>query len=596
MKKTGLFLISIWAYCIAAAQVDFKTLVPDQPVVAGQPFTIQYVMEDVDKEAEFLQPEFKGLQLINGPGINIGTVYGPDGPRRIRNIVYTLLASRPGKYIVPGGTVKINGKQLHSENAVVQVLSKADAFNMGLQVAPAAVNQDYFLAPGEEPYSKIRRNLFIKVSVDKKTCYVGEPVTAIFKLYSRLESRSDIVKNPGFYGFTVQDMVGLGDKLTSTETINGKRFDVHMVRKVQLYPLQAGSFTVDPMEVANKVEFSRSAVNRRTEQEIQEGVFSDNDMPMRMNTQVFASNMSTEPVKVLVKPLPSVNQPASFNGATGRFSIQSTVEKNELSKNEEGTLTITIKGKGNFTQLDAPAIAWPQGLEGFEPTVKDSLNNTKAPIEGSRVFRFRFVSSKAGTYLLPGIRFSFFDPDSNSYKTVATRDTSIVIGKSEKTGEAVSQEATITIGKSHALLYWILGTALLGGMIYLFFRFRRTLIKASKKEPIVQRVPVLSPSEILEKAYEARYSDDKKFYSVLRSCIWFYLSDRFGLSGSQMNKYSLVQAMQEKEIPENLQQQVLDVLSICETGIFTGADTIGDKLSLLERTKSTLKMIGNEQA
>ena len=56
----------------------------------------------------------------------------------------------------------------------------------------------------------------MKVLVDKRVCFVGEPVTAIFKLYSRLESKSDIVKNPGFYGFTVQDMINLDDKLTDS--------------------------------------------------------------------------------------------------------------------------------------------------------------------------------------------------------------------------------------------------------------------------------------------------------------------------------------------------------------------------------------------
>ena len=113
--------------------------------------------------------------------------------------------------------------------------------------------------------------------MDQQTCYVGEPVEATFKLYSRLESKSDIVKNPGFYGFTVYDMVNLADKQVTTENVKGKLFDVHTIRKVQLYPLQAGVFTIDAMEVKNRVEFSRSTVNKKTEQEIVEGVLGNND-------------------------------------------------------------------------------------------------------------------------------------------------------------------------------------------------------------------------------------------------------------------------------------------------------------------------------
>ena len=47
-------------------------------------------------------------------------------------------------------------------------------------------NAAYYLAPGENPQKKIRDNLFLKVLVDKKNVFVGEPVTATFKLYSRL--------------------------------------------------------------------------------------------------------------------------------------------------------------------------------------------------------------------------------------------------------------------------------------------------------------------------------------------------------------------------------------------------------------------------
>jgi hypothetical protein len=102
------------------------------------------------------------------------------------------------------------------------VISKAEALK-DERSAGSQVNSDYFLAPDEDPYVKMQRNLFMKVLVDKRVCYVGEPVTAVFKLYSRLESKSDIVKNPGFYGFTVQDMINLGDKVSVIESINGRK-------------------------------------------------------------------------------------------------------------------------------------------------------------------------------------------------------------------------------------------------------------------------------------------------------------------------------------------------------------------------------------
>ena len=74
-----------------------------------------------------------------------------------------------------------------------------------------------------------------------------------------------------------------------------------------------------------------------------------------------------------------MNKPDSFNGATGHFNIAATVEKNNLAKDEQGTLEITLSGKGNFIQVSAPAIQWPAGVEGFEPTIKDALDKTFVP-------------------------------------------------------------------------------------------------------------------------------------------------------------------------------------------------------------------------
>src|SRR3569833_2108854 len=72
---------------------------------------------------------------------------------------------------------------------------------------PTDVDRDIVLKPGENPKEKIRKNLFLKVQVDKTTCYVGEPIVATYKLYSRLSSESKVTKRPSLNGFSVYDMV-----------------------------------------------------------------------------------------------------------------------------------------------------------------------------------------------------------------------------------------------------------------------------------------------------------------------------------------------------------------------------------------------------
>ena len=179
---------------------------------------------------------------------------------------------------IPGASCLADGKFEKSNEVTVRVIS------------PKEMDEtSYFLKQGEDPFQKIRENLFLKLTVDKSTCFVGEPLVATFKLYSRLQSRSNIIKNPGFYGFSVYDMVNVNDQAQTEEKLNGHWFDVHTILKVQLYPLQTGIFTIDPMELTNEVEFSRSVVNKKTEQEVTENMYGVKQMRIRnvRNAEVY---------------------------------------------------------------------------------------------------------------------------------------------------------------------------------------------------------------------------------------------------------------------------------------------------------------------
>jgi hypothetical protein len=387
-------------------------------------------------------------------------------------------------------------------------------------------------------------------------------------------------------------MINLTDKLSATETINGKPFDVHTIRKVQLYPLQAGMFTIDAMEVQNKVEFSRSAVNKRTEQEIAEGVFEHNDDSENDNTVSFENNISTENITINVKPYPVRNKPEIFNGATGRFSIRAALEKNGLAKNEEGALIVSLEGKGNFTQLSAPAIQWPAGVEGFEPLIQDLLDKTQAPLKGTRTFRFPFVAGKAGNYMLPAISFAFFDPDTNNYKTISTADIEIKVSNTEKKITNRTQEANIPSEHGSGILWWGGVSLLLMTIIILTFLIKKRRKRAIPKTPLQERTTqVMNIEETLQPAYLALKVDDSKFYTVLQKCIWKYLGSRFKLSGSKMSKHDLYKAMDEKNISEDECRDILDILQQCEASVFTKVEFTDDKEELLKRTRSVLQQI-----
>ena len=61
------------------------------------------------------------------------------------------------------------------------------------------------LKDGENVQEKINKNVFVKVSADKNSCFIGEPVVVTYKLYTRLKMETNVSKSPSFNGFSVID-------------------------------------------------------------------------------------------------------------------------------------------------------------------------------------------------------------------------------------------------------------------------------------------------------------------------------------------------------------------------------------------------------
>lgn len=494
--------------------------------------------------------------------------------------------------MVPGTSVILTNRAIKSNDVILEVISKEDALKM-LNKKGELLSSEYFLRPGEDPYKKIKENLFVKVQVDRYTCFTGEPILATFKLYSRLQSRSDIIKNPAFYGFTVQDMVNLADKEKVIEKMNGNLFDVHTIRKVQLYPLQPGDFIIDAMEIKNTVEFSRSAVNKKTEQKIAEGMMSkDTEEPVATGTEAFETFTNTAPVTVHVKAWPEKNKPLTFTGAAGRFTISAQLPQEKLHKNEQGIFELTIAGKGNFIQLDAPKIAWPTGIEGFDPILKDELDKTKAPLSGRRTFRYPFVAATAGSYRFLPVSFSFFDSDSNKYKTISTASIEIIVDKEEKRTD-LSKENKTSLADQNEKAARIAGAIavllVLGVLAYWIFRKKEV-----QPVPLINLEEMVKPSSVslLQPALDAVHKDDIEFYSALRSAIWAFAEQHLGLHGSIITKDALAYKMKEKGVSTEFSRQLLSVLDQCERGMFTNANLENDKEKLLEQTQEVFESIG----
>lgn len=450
-------------------------------------------------------------------------------------------------------------------------------------------NKDYFLQTGQNLNKKIKDNLFIKVQVDKKSCYAGEPVLATFKLYSSLQSKSDIVKNPGFYGFSVFDMISLSDKVVTAEKVNGRMFDVHTIRKMQLFPLRAGTFVIDPMEVKNKVQFPESAITKRTEQQIVEGVLENENEPLKSDAIYFESDISTEPVSINVKPLPDANRPVNYNGAVGNFSISASLIKNGIARNEEGVFEVTVKGSGNFIQLTAPIVNWPEGIDSFTHSIKDNFDKDLSPLNGYRTFRFPFVCINQGEFEIPPVKFTYFDIDSNRYKSISTSPVSFSVDAEQAIQPPIVKRKS-SIAESNKKSSRIAAGIVIGLVLIVLVYWS---IRKKEITPEIENAPVVKrdADEVLLQSIISINESSNQFYIDLHQSLWAYLTMVFKLEGSMVNKAQVIQVANQKGIPIEITKQLEYLLSACETGQFANATIMEDRQLLLDASKETINSI-----
>ena len=394
MRKVFIFLF-LWQ---STAAQKVQILVPKEPVIIGNAFQVQFIFPNTLAIDNITPPVTDSIKLISGPNVYKGTATINGKQEAVQNVTFTLVASALGNVRIRETSIIFkNGEEIHTEPAVILVMPQIKAsFNSRSNFTDLNLYKPTLKTDFDE---LISQNLFIKTEVSKKTCYVGEPIVATFKLYSRLQSSSEVVNAPSLYGFSVMDILSTNEAHHAIETISGKVFNTSVLRKLQLYPEQSGRLVIDPMELDNEIEFD--------------------DSLNETQPTIVRRAISSEQVPILVKALPA-KKPNEYSGAVGKFRISAKLADTTIHTGQQGKLVLTISGRGNFIQLGPPHIDWPKEFDVFDPEVNDRLNKNLAPVAGEREYVYHFTLPKEGRYSIPPIRFFYFEPGADSFSSVQT--------------------------------------------------------------------------------------------------------------------------------------------------------------------------------
>lgn len=605
------------------AQVKFNARVVPAQIYKDEYATVRIEIENANDIQQLQVPSFKDFKVISGPNQETGMSSVNGVSKTYIAFSYVLQPIKTGQFLLGQSSAQIAGKKYNSGPLKITVKPGVGRTQSGqpqpglgnpffdpLEVSrPPEVYSDYILKKGENVPEKVSRNMQLRLQCNKTSCYVGEPIVATYKLYTRLKSESKMSKAPSFNGFSVIDLLRPDESEYSKESLNGKEYSVYTVRKSQLYPLQDGDIELEAASLDNEVQFIKEEAAQSGNVD---GFFNGFVSPDAIITQ--SVNLTSKPQTIHVKPLPLAGKPASFNGAVGKFQVDAFLEKTNFSSTESGKLTINISGEGNLQLLTAPEVAWPKGMEGFDAVVKENIDNRQVPISGAKAFEIPFSVDAEGNYQIPAIEFSYFDPSTEKYHTVTTKPLPFTVTKGNGSPSALVDSGSIVkksipfaaqLGRHTT---WIIGVLALI-MLAILYNWQRKKAKLKKEIALKEAIEkqqkaeeeeklflVARPQNPLSKTEACLNSPDcTQFYELLNAELKGWLANKYGLNMADITAKKITLAMDKAGIDIDTSFQMENLLQQIEWQLYTPLGRDENMREVYARAQSLLQTINSYQ-
>ena len=145
----------------------------------------------------------------------------------------------------------------------------------------------------------------------------------------------------------------------------GRPYQIIEVRYL-VTPQKAGNYTLTPTRMDLTVFTPQNRPRR--------GIFDDPFFGQRSSGR--PATLTSEALALQVLPLPQEGRPADFGGLVGSFTLEATVEPQQLKAGESVTLTATVRGRGNVKRMPELKIPPLDGLKVYadQPVLKDETD------------------------------------------------------------------------------------------------------------------------------------------------------------------------------------------------------------------------------
>jgi len=518
----------------------------------------------------------QSFSLMFGPSVSTQTTIINNRVKVFRGFMYGFSPREKGRFEIGPVTLEYKGKTYTSNTINIEVVERTPF---------ESIIDEKSDTSGQRV--DINKMVFVELTTDKAEAYIYEEIIQSFKLYFQ---KGLPIDNLDYVAASTKSFLAekLGEERRYEEVRDGILYNVIELRTA-LFPLVSGKIKIPP------ASFKCNIVIRQ--QRNRGSLF---DEFMGGGGRRYPVERSTEPVKLTINPLPAVDKPEVFTGAVGKYTMDVLAKPTKLKVGDPITLTINIRGEGNIQTIGEPLLD-PDGMKNFKAydfETKVTITDRGYGIKGEKLFNKVIEPQSEDNDFIPGISFSYFDPELEKYKMLTYAPIPIEVERSEieipihlsveGAGMAKGQVKILTkdilpimsdlysfenqgsaIYKRPFILAIIFLVPILIVVACIYVQRQRELLHtdvgyARKKRAMAHAQKHLSNAREL-----LQLDNPSEFYATLARTILKHIADKLNVTPASVTSDNIYDILEKRGVSDDVIKELRQCLESCDYGRFS---------------------------
>lgn len=401
-----------------------------------------------------------------------------------------------------------------------------------------------------------RNDVMILATVSNRNPYTQQGILYTVKLFTRISlTQFPDLNYPKFENCTYEILPDRGTHELTRETLNGVPYMSVELYSMIVYPSKPGKALLKGGENIVHIDYFT-------------------DIPVKTND-----------IEIDVKELPDLNAHSDINGV-GEYSVKAQLLTEQLRTGEPAKVRFIVSGKGNPSFVSLPDISTllPEGFKLIKTDSEIEKTPTPTGIDATITFDCTLLPSKTGDFVLPAIKFAFFNPNTSKWYTPmcneiplnviagATQDSedeTLIFKKDLQTLPSKGDSSSFYIS---SIFYWLIYLVLALTLVVVISIYRKRLALYADANALKHKKAGSVARTRLKTAYKAMKSGNTQlFYDEILKAFLGYLGDKLMMPTSEFTRPILSDRMSQAGVSADTASDVIEFIDVSEFAKYASA-------------------------